>query len=121
MALYGQTITVNGPGLGLVEAAPTTPLVLGVCSVGTANTLYTCQNKNSAITQLGQGPLAEAVCHALDVAGGPVLDEGVPDYVKTIVEKHHPPLPIVLVNGNVTPLGRISLPLLQKEIEKINI
>lgn len=47
-----------------------------------------------------------------------LLDEGVPDYIGAIIEEHHPPIPIVLVNGQVTPLGRISLPLLRKEIEK---
>jgi hypothetical protein len=47
-----------------------------------------------------------------------LLDDGVPDYIMKIIEEHHPPLPIVLVNGRVTPLGRISLPLLKKEIDK---
>jgi hypothetical protein len=47
-----------------------------------------------------------------------LLDETIPDYVKEIVEEHHPPIPIVLVNGQVTPIGRVSLPLVQKELEK---
>ena len=47
-----------------------------------------------------------------------LLDKGIPDYIGKIIEEHHPPLPIVLVNGNVTPLGRISVPLLRKEVEK---
>lgn len=47
-----------------------------------------------------------------------LLDDGIPDYIETIIEEHHPPLPIVLVNGNVTPLGRISVPLLRREVEK---
>ncbi len=46
------------------------------------------------------------------------LDEGVPDAVRDIVEKHHPPLPIVLVNGQLTPIGRISWPLIQKEVDR---
>ncbi|MDI6719402.1 MAG: hypothetical protein QMD46_07325 [Methanomicrobiales archaeon] len=46
------------------------------------------------------------------------LDEGVPDAVREIIEKHHPPLPIVMVNGRLTPIGRISWPLIQKEVEK---
>ena len=46
------------------------------------------------------------------------LDEGVPNAVREIVEKHHPPLPIVMVNGQITPIGRISWPLIQKEVEK---
>lgn len=47
-----------------------------------------------------------------------LLDDGVPDYILKIIEKYHPPLPIVLINGKVTPLGRISLPYMQREIEK---
>jgi hypothetical protein len=47
-----------------------------------------------------------------------LLDEGIPDYIGKIIEEQHPPLPIVLVNGNVTPLGRISVPLLRNEVEK---
>jgi len=47
-----------------------------------------------------------------------LLDDGVPDRVKAIVEERHPPLPIVLVAGRVTPIGRISLPKIEKEIEK---
>ena len=47
-----------------------------------------------------------------------LIDDGVPPYIKKVIEEHYPPLPIVLVNGNYAPMGRISLPLLQKEIEK---
>ncbi|MDG6256353.1 MAG: hypothetical protein QCH35_02015 [Methanomicrobiaceae archaeon] len=47
-----------------------------------------------------------------------LLDNGIPGYIETIIEEHHPPLPIVLVNGNVTPLGRMSVPLLRNEVEK---
>lgn len=47
------------------------------------------------------------------------LDDGVPEYVREIVEQHQPPLPIVLVNGKLTPIGRISLTLLKKEIEAV--
>lgn len=46
-----------------------------------------------------------------------LLDDGVPEYVQKIVEEHQPPIPIVLVNGKVTPVGRISLPQIKKEIE----
>lgn len=46
-----------------------------------------------------------------------LLDDGVPDRVKAIVERFHPPLPIVLLNGRVTPIGRISLTRIEREIE----
>jgi len=47
-----------------------------------------------------------------------LLDEGVPEYVKKIVEEHQPPLPIILVNGNVAPVGRISVSQIRTEVDK---
>lgn len=47
-----------------------------------------------------------------------LLDDGVPSRIREIIETHHPPLPIVIINGRVTPVGMISLPLISKEIEK---
>lgn len=47
-----------------------------------------------------------------------LLDDGVPERIQRIIESHHPPLPIVLVNDRVTPVGRISLPLIRKEIAR---
>jgi hypothetical protein len=46
-----------------------------------------------------------------------LLDDGVPDRVKAIIEKSHPPVPIVLVGGRVTPIGRISLTRIVGEID----
>lgn len=46
-----------------------------------------------------------------------LLDDGVPDRVKTIIERSHPPIPIVMLNGRVTPIGRISYTRLAVEIE----
>ena len=46
------------------------------------------------------------------------IDEGAPDYLQKIIEKDFPPLPIILVNGRVTRVGRISLDRIKKEIEK---
>jgi hypothetical protein len=48
-----------------------------------------------------------------------LLDKGTPDRIKAIIEQHHPALPIVLVNGRVTPVGRIALNRIRKEIEKV--
>lgn len=47
-----------------------------------------------------------------------LLDEGVPAYIREIVERDHPPIPMVLVNGRVTKLGRIVLDRTKTEIEK---
>jgi hypothetical protein len=46
-----------------------------------------------------------------------LLDDGVPDRVKAIIERSHPPIPIVLVAGRVTPIGRISWTRIMKEVE----
>jgi hypothetical protein len=48
-----------------------------------------------------------------------LLDEGVPDRVKAIIERSHPPIPIVLVAGRVTPIGRISWTRIAKEVEAV--
>jgi len=46
------------------------------------------------------------------------IDNGAPGYIQKIIEKDFPPLPIILVNGRVTRIGRISLDRIIKEIEK---
>lgn len=48
-----------------------------------------------------------------------LIDEQIPDHVREIIAVHYPPIPFVIVNGRLIPMGRISLPLMQKEIEKI--
>jgi hypothetical protein len=47
-----------------------------------------------------------------------LIDEGVPDHIRTIIERDYPPIPMVLVNGRLTRIGRISLDRIKKEIEK---
>jgi hypothetical protein len=47
-----------------------------------------------------------------------LLDTGVPSRIRAIIEEHHPALPAVLVDGKVTPIGRIALERIVKEIEK---
>ncbi|MDO9538777.1 MAG: hypothetical protein Q7J09_02085 [Methanocalculus sp.] len=47
-----------------------------------------------------------------------LLDDGVPNRIRDIIEEHQPPLPIVIINDRVTPVGRISLQLIRKEIQK---
>ena len=67
----------------------------------------------------------EALRHALGARYGDrvtlsvtLLDDGVPDRVQVIIERSHPPVPMVLLNGRVTPIGRIALPKIVAEIEK---
>ena len=47
-----------------------------------------------------------------------LIDNGAPEHVKAIIEREYPPLPMVLVNGHVTKIGRIALDRIKKEIEK---
>ncbi len=47
-----------------------------------------------------------------------LIDDEVPPHIETIISEHFPPIPIILVNGKITPIGRVSLPLIKKEIEK---
>ncbi|WP_292347909.1 MULTISPECIES: hypothetical protein [unclassified Methanoregula] len=47
-----------------------------------------------------------------------LIDNGVPDHIRKIIEKEYPPLPMVLVNGRLTRIGRISLDRIKNEIEK---
>ncbi|MDR3101735.1 MAG: hypothetical protein LBU24_00630 [Methanocalculaceae archaeon] len=39
-----------------------------------------------------------------------VLDKEVPDRIKGLVCAKHPPLPIILVNGELVPVGAVSVP-----------
>src|SRR6185436_18272694 len=66
-------LTIQDGGLGQVPASFANASVkMGICSGGTANTLYTIGDVAAAQAQLGQGPLVEAVADTLNVAGGPI-------------------------------------------------
>jgi hypothetical protein len=47
-----------------------------------------------------------------------LIDNGTPDYIRSIIETEFPPLPMILVSGRITRIGRISLDRIKKEIEK---
>jgi len=47
-----------------------------------------------------------------------LVDDGVPARIKEIIEREFPPLPMVLVNGRVTKIGRITLDRIKTAIEK---
>lgn len=47
-----------------------------------------------------------------------LVDDGVPDHIRTIIERDHPPIPMVIVNGRVTKIGRIALDRIKAEIDK---
>ncbi|HMK15711.1 MAG TPA: hypothetical protein VK450_02195, partial [Methanomicrobiales archaeon] len=48
-----------------------------------------------------------------------LLDDGVPGRVKVIIERSHPPIPIILLNGRVIPVGRISFTRIAGEIDAL--
>ena len=48
-----------------------------------------------------------------------LLDDEVPEYVVKIVEEEQPPLPIILINGTLAPVGRISLPHITEQLERL--
>ena len=47
-----------------------------------------------------------------------LIDNGAPDAIRAIIERDFPPLPMVIVNGRVTKIGRIALDRIKTEIEK---
>ena len=47
-----------------------------------------------------------------------LIDNSVPDYIKEIYEKEHPALPMILVQGTLIPIGRISLSLIVQAVRE---
>jgi hypothetical protein len=47
-----------------------------------------------------------------------LIDNGAPEHIRKIIEREYPPVPMVLVNGRVTKIGRITLDRIKKEIDK---
>ncbi len=46
-----------------------------------------------------------------------LIDDDVPDHIRSILEKEYPPVPMVLVNGKLTRIGRIVSDRIINEIE----
>jgi hypothetical protein len=47
-----------------------------------------------------------------------LLDDQVPDYIREIYEKEHPAIPMILLKGQIIPIGRISWPPIRDAISK---
>lgn len=45
------------------------------------------------------------------------LDGGVPERIQELVRAEHPPLPIILVNGELAPIGAVSVPRISEYID----
>ena len=80
--------------------------------------LDTCYPSNSLMDAIGA--LRDEL---LDLYGDRVevkttlLDDAMPDHIRKLIEERHPPIPIVLVNGRLTSIGRVSFDLIKEEIE----
>src|SRR5687767_7149892 len=73
MPTPGTTLSVLDPALGVVAEDPRgSSAKIGVCSLGTANTIYSYQGPDTKKVrdELGQGPLVEATVHHLQSSGG---------------------------------------------------
>ncbi|MDU9376874.1 hypothetical protein McpSp1_15090 [Methanocorpusculaceae archaeon Sp1] len=47
------------------------------------------------------------------------LDKEIPDRIKELVRVEHPPLPIILVNGKLVPIGAVSVPRISECIDSL--
>jgi len=73
MALPDVTLTIQDGALGQVPASVANAHAkVGVCSGGVVGTVYSFSDIGVAQQTLGQGPLVDAIAHALAVSGGPV-------------------------------------------------
>jgi len=72
MGIPAQTTTLNDPGMNVVGPSDTTPFYAGICSSGTAATVYTYSSITALVAAHGRGPTVEDA--ALDLAknGGPI-------------------------------------------------
>lgn len=74
MTIPNQTFTIRDPGLGVVGGQGENAFVFyGCSSTGTVNTVLGFGSTASIKDYFGQGPLPEAMIHALIVAGGGVV------------------------------------------------
>lgn len=48
-----------------------------------------------------------------------LLDEHVPDYIRKIYEEKNPAIPMILINGTLLPLGRISWPHIRDAVRQV--
>lgn len=47
-----------------------------------------------------------------------LIDDQVPDYVAEILRNQYPPIPFVLIDRQLVPMGRISFDQIKKEIDR---
>ena len=72
--LPAANLTIGDGAFGASAGAGTdVHAVLGVCSGGTANQVYSHADRTQLVSQLVGGPAVEDACYAIDVASKPVL------------------------------------------------
>lgn len=69
----GQTIAVRDGGLNLVSTQTSLPLIVGLTSLGTANTLYVSTDPQSLKDTLGHGAAVELALPVINQAGGALV------------------------------------------------
>lgn len=72
MSIPGQDLTIRDPGLGLVSLSGNTFCFLGTSEKGTVNVVQAFNSPADVVDTLGNGRLTQALCHVLQVGGGPV-------------------------------------------------
>jgi limonene-1,2-epoxide hydrolase len=71
--LPSQSLSIQDPGLGLAQSAGGAPVFIGGSSAGTAGAVQAFTRISDVIDALGDGPLVEDLCFAIQNAGGPVV------------------------------------------------
>jgi len=72
MPIPAQRLTIRDGGLGIVEPSDNRFAYLGTAQRGPLNEVVAIGTPARAVDTYGEGPLAEAISYALEVAGGPV-------------------------------------------------
>lgn len=80
--------------------------------------LETCYPSNRLLNAISalRDELIAAYGDAIEVKTT-LIDDEMPDYVRKLIEERHPPIPIILVNGRLTSIGRVSLDLIKEEVD----
>jgi hypothetical protein len=74
MTLPDSRLTVRDGALGIAGQNNTrVGAKVGCSSAGTANAVVVCQTQQQVKDAFGSGPLVEAACYQIEVAGGPVV------------------------------------------------
>ncbi|OPX71863.1 MAG: hypothetical protein A4E40_01572 [Methanoregulaceae archaeon PtaU1.Bin059] len=108
-----ETILIEVVGLKDSDCSPFPCDMTRTCG------LYDCHPTGKLV------PAFEALRKELQEQYGPkirmdliLIDEEIPGHIREIIATQYPPIPFIVMNKTLIPMGRISLPLMQKEVEK---